>query len=185
MLAARARGLGTAWTTLHLRYEQEVAELLGLPEHVRQGALMPTAYYTGETFRPAAAPAAGAGPAHRRLVKLSYPGGRLRGVPTSSRRGPVIGTLSTIVIDCPEPLALARFYSELTGLPITNQDDDWVDVGDGQPRLAFQLAPDHQPPQWPDPARPQQFHLDVRVDDVEVSGEGGARARGHPAARRG
>ena len=54
MLAARARGLGTAWTTLHLRYEREVAELLGLPEHVRQGALIPTAYYTGETFRPAA-----------------------------------------------------------------------------------------------------------------------------------
>jgi nitroreductase len=53
MLAARARGLGTAWTTLHLAYEREVAELLGMPEDVRQGALVPTAYYTGETFRPA------------------------------------------------------------------------------------------------------------------------------------
>jgi nitroreductase len=52
-LAARARGLGTAWTTLHLAYEREVAELLGLPEEVRQGVLIPTAYYTGETFRPA------------------------------------------------------------------------------------------------------------------------------------
>lgn len=54
MLAARARGLGTAWTTLHLRYEGEVAALLDLPAHVRQGALIPTAYYTGDTFRPAA-----------------------------------------------------------------------------------------------------------------------------------
>jgi nitroreductase len=53
MLAARARGLGTAWTTLHLDYEAEVAELLGLPEGVVQAALIPTAYYTGETFRPA------------------------------------------------------------------------------------------------------------------------------------
>ncbi|MBA9004243.1 MULTISPECIES: nitroreductase family protein [Thermomonospora] len=53
MLAARARGLGTAWTSLHLQYEREVAELLGLPEDVRQGALVPTAYYTGDTFRPA------------------------------------------------------------------------------------------------------------------------------------
>ncbi|MEP6599111.1 MAG: nitroreductase family protein [Actinomycetota bacterium] len=53
MLAARARGLGTAWTTLHLTYEQEVADLLGLPGDVRQAALIPTAYYTGETFRPA------------------------------------------------------------------------------------------------------------------------------------
>ena len=54
MLAARARGLGTAWTTLHLAYEDEVAQLLGLPDTVRQAALIPTAYYTGETFRPAA-----------------------------------------------------------------------------------------------------------------------------------
>lgn len=53
MLAARARGLGTAWTTLHLTYEREVADVLGLPKQVRQGALIPTAYYTGAGFRPA------------------------------------------------------------------------------------------------------------------------------------
>jgi len=54
MLACRSRGLGTAWTTLHLRYEKEIAGLLGLPDDIRQGALIPTAYYTGDTFRPAA-----------------------------------------------------------------------------------------------------------------------------------
>jgi nitroreductase len=53
MLACRARHLGTAWTTLHLAYEKEAAEILGLPDHIRQGVLIPTAYYTGETFRPA------------------------------------------------------------------------------------------------------------------------------------
>jgi nitroreductase len=53
MLAARARGLGTAWTTLHLSYEEEVAAILGLPANVRQAALIPTAYYTGDTFKPA------------------------------------------------------------------------------------------------------------------------------------
>ncbi|MDJ0394086.1 nitroreductase family protein [Rhodococcus sp. G-MC3] len=52
-LAARARGLGTAWTTLHLEREAEVAELLGIPQGFHQGALMPTAYFTGETFKPA------------------------------------------------------------------------------------------------------------------------------------
>ena len=52
-LAARARGLGSAWTTLHLRYEQEISALLGIPPHVRHGVLLPTAYYTGENFRPA------------------------------------------------------------------------------------------------------------------------------------
>ncbi|MGW0803781.1 nitroreductase family protein [Nonomuraea sp. NPDC002799] len=53
MLAARARGLGTAWTTLHLAYESEIADLLGIPDDVRQGVLLPTAYYTGDTFKPA------------------------------------------------------------------------------------------------------------------------------------
>jgi nitroreductase len=53
-LAARARGLGTAWTTLHMTYEQEISELLGLPEDIRQSVLLPTAYYTGDTFKPAA-----------------------------------------------------------------------------------------------------------------------------------
>jgi nitroreductase len=53
MLAARARGLGTAWTTLHMRFEQEAAALLGLPSDVRQAALIPTAYYTGDGFQPA------------------------------------------------------------------------------------------------------------------------------------
>jgi len=54
MLAARLRGLGSAYTTLHLVYEREVAELLGIPfERITQAALLPVAYYTGETFHPA------------------------------------------------------------------------------------------------------------------------------------
>ncbi|HZX03380.1 nitroreductase family protein [Kribbella sp.] len=53
MLAARARALGTAWTTLHLTYEQEVQELLGLPEDIRQTVLIPTAYTIGTSFKPA------------------------------------------------------------------------------------------------------------------------------------
>jgi catechol 2,3-dioxygenase-like lactoylglutathione lyase family enzyme len=72
----------------------------------------------------------------------------------------MIGRLHHVVIDCPDPSALARFYSELTGLPVTYESVDW---------LAFQLASDHQRPVWPDPERPQQFHLDVMVDDVEAA----------------
>jgi catechol 2,3-dioxygenase-like lactoylglutathione lyase family enzyme len=79
----------------------------------------------------------------------------------------MIGRLDGVILDCPDPKALAEFYSELLGLPVTNVDDDWVDIGDGQIGLSFQLAPDHQAPRWPDPNYPQQFHLDVRVDDVE------------------
>jgi nitroreductase len=53
MLAARSRGLGSAWTTLHLEHEAEAAELLGIPDTVSQVALLPVAYYTGDDFKPA------------------------------------------------------------------------------------------------------------------------------------
>jgi nitroreductase len=53
MLAARSRGLGTAWTTLHLTYEKEAARVLGIPDSVRQGALIPTAHTIGTGFKPA------------------------------------------------------------------------------------------------------------------------------------
>jgi nitroreductase len=52
-LAARARGLGSAWTTFHLFHEQEVAEMLGIPESVTQVALLPVGFYTGSSFTPA------------------------------------------------------------------------------------------------------------------------------------
>ncbi len=51
-LAARARGLGTCWTTLHLIQEQEAAELLGLPDSIMQGALIPVAHTKGTDFKP-------------------------------------------------------------------------------------------------------------------------------------
>lgn len=53
MLAARARGLGSAWTTLHLMFEQEAAQILGVPDTVTQTALLPVAYFTGTDFKPA------------------------------------------------------------------------------------------------------------------------------------
>ena len=54
MLAARARGLGTSWTSLHLSFEREAADLLGIPhEKVTQTALIPVAYTKGTDFKPA------------------------------------------------------------------------------------------------------------------------------------
>ncbi|MDQ4116635.1 MAG: nitroreductase family protein [Actinomycetota bacterium] len=52
-LALRARGLGSAWTTLHLRYEKEISALLGVPDGVRQGVLLPVAWTKGTDFKPA------------------------------------------------------------------------------------------------------------------------------------
>jgi len=66
----------------------------------------------------------------------------------------MIGRLHHLVIDCPDPLALAAFYSGLLGQPITYRSEDFVVVAadEATSGLAFQLAPDHQPPAWPDPA---------------------------------
>jgi nitroreductase len=56
MLAARARGIGTAWTSLHLFQEQAAAELLGIPADHTQVALIAAGFYTGDSFRPASRP---------------------------------------------------------------------------------------------------------------------------------
>ena len=84
----------------------------------------------------------------------------------------MIGRLHHVIMDCRDPAALAAFYSELLGLPVTYRSEDFVVVAanDTSSGLAFQLAPDHQPPAWPDPARPQQVHFDVMVEDVAGSG---------------
>ena len=85
----------------------------------------------------------------------------------------MIGRMHHVVLDCPDPAALARFYSQLLGQPITHQSDDWVVVAasDTSSGLAFQLASGHRPPTWPDPAVPQQVHLDVMVEDVAAAGD--------------
>lgn len=53
MLALRSRGLASAWTTLHLLYEKEVAALLGIPAGYTQAALLPVAWLTGGDLKPA------------------------------------------------------------------------------------------------------------------------------------
>jgi hypothetical protein len=52
MLSLRSRGVGAAWTTLHLYHEREVAALPGIPQDITQVALLGVAYYTGTDFRP-------------------------------------------------------------------------------------------------------------------------------------
>jgi catechol 2,3-dioxygenase-like lactoylglutathione lyase family enzyme len=85
----------------------------------------------------------------------------------------MIGRLDSVVIDCPDPRALADFYCELLGMHVIFDDGDWVTIktDSDAPSMAFQKAPDLRPPQWPDPAYPQQFHLDVTVQDIEPAEE--------------
>jgi catechol 2,3-dioxygenase-like lactoylglutathione lyase family enzyme len=78
------------------------------------------------------------------------------------------GRLHHVILDCPDPAALARFYSALLNQPITYASDDFVVVAadDRTSGVAFQLCPDHRAPTWPDPAVAQQIHLDIMVEDV-------------------
>jgi hypothetical protein len=83
---------------------------------------------------------------------------------------PGIAKLRAVVLDGPDPLALAEFYRALVGGELTSVDDDWVSLRDGADvLLSFQLAEDYQPPDWPNPDRPQQFHIDVTVEDIETA----------------
>jgi catechol 2,3-dioxygenase-like lactoylglutathione lyase family enzyme len=82
-----------------------------------------------------------------------------------------LGRLEKTVLDCPEPRELAAFYAAVLGMRINEDSGDWVVIGVG-PRdrhLAFQRATAWKPPRWPDPDHPQQLHLDIRVDDVDVA----------------
>jgi predicted enzyme related to lactoylglutathione lyase len=97
-----------------------------------------------------------------------------------------IATFDLVVLDTPEPQALADFYCALLGWQVIRDDGDWVTIrGDSSAGIAFQLAPNLVPPTWPDPAVPQQFHLDVNVPDLDAAEQRvlaiGARLTGQPA----
>src|ERR1700722_17829067 len=82
------------------------------------------------------------------------------------------GRLELVALDAPDIERLAGFYAALAGWEIVRTDSDWITVrtGDGQ-EVAFQLAPDHVPPQWPAPEHPQQLHLDLLVDGYQAAAE--------------
>ncbi|MDX6314998.1 MAG: hypothetical protein QOF44_4462 [Streptomyces sp.] len=87
----------------------------------------------------------------------------------------MMGTLSCVVLDCPDPVTVAEFYQRILGGELDAGDPEFpmLTPPDGT-RLAFQLVAVHNPPKWPDPARPQQFHLDFdagTLADVEAKHE--------------
>ncbi len=80
-----------------------------------------------------------------------------------------IAKLTVFAFDCAEPRRLAEFYSGITGWAVERDSGDWIQLrSDGGATLAFQLAPDHQPPVWPSGDTPQQAHVDFDVDDLDV-----------------
>ena len=82
----------------------------------------------------------------------------------------MIGKLRSVVLDTQHPAELAKFYGGLLGGTVEDVDETWSVVTDPQGRrFAFQLSPEHEPPRFPDPQGSQQFHLDIRVADVDAA----------------
>jgi hypothetical protein len=83
-----------------------------------------------------------------------------------------------VALDCPEPLALASFYSRLTGLDVEPlgdfkpEDVDWIELlNEGRATIAFQKVATFVPPTWPEGPVPQQLHLDFYVADLDAGEE--------------
>ena len=80
-----------------------------------------------------------------------------------------IARFPTIVLDCPDPHALAAFYGALLDWKIELRDD-WADIkADYGMCLSFQKVDDYTPPVWPGQDVPQQMHLDVMVEDLDAA----------------
>ncbi|MFD7245796.1 VOC family protein [Streptomyces massasporeus] len=97
----------------------------------------------------------------------------------------MIADLQCVVLDCPEPVELAAFYGSILGGTVNQPDrrwalsDDWATLHTPSGVvLAFRRAVGHHPPLWPDPSRPQQFHLDFGVADLDRAEE---QVRAHGA----
>jgi catechol 2,3-dioxygenase-like lactoylglutathione lyase family enzyme len=80
-------------------------------------------------------------------------------------------SLVAVVLDSPDPVALADFYARLLGWPYRSREPEWVTLADpgGGAGLSFQLETAYVPPVWPggpdDPA--MMAHLDIQVDDLD------------------
>lgn len=82
---------------------------------------------------------------------------------------------SLVALDCPDPVALASFYSTLSGLEVEPlegvalEEVTWLELlHDGHPTIAFQKVANYVAPTWPEGSVPQQLHLDFDVDDLDA-----------------
>jgi predicted enzyme related to lactoylglutathione lyase len=105
-------------------------------------------------------------------VTLADPAGHPFDLCQKDGVGPVMG-LFAITIDAPDASALARFYADLTGMVVGYDGPEGALLTGAGKSVMFQQVGEYKPPRWPDPAHPQQAHLDLVVDDLDA---GEARA---------
>ena len=80
-------------------------------------------------------------------------------------------TFTMATLSSPDPPALARFYAQLLELEVGYDGPEGALVAGGPTSLMVQQISGYNPPQWPDPGRPQQAHLDIMVDDLDAGEE--------------
>lgn len=105
-------------------------------------------------------------------VTLADPAGHPFDLCRAEEVGPVM-RLFAVTIDAPDASALARFYAALTDMELTYDGAEGALVTAGTRNVMFQQISDYNAPRWPDPAYPQQAHLDLLVEDLDT---GEARA---------
>ncbi|MFF9277540.1 VOC family protein [Streptomyces griseosporeus] len=82
-----------------------------------------------------------------------------------------VAKLGVVVLDCPDPGALAAFYAEVLGGTVAGEGD-WVDLKvPGGQAMAFQAAEGFVAPRWPSAEHSQQFHLDLTAEDLDAAEE--------------
>ncbi len=77
--------------------------------------------------------------------------------------------LTDFIVDCPDTMKLAAFYSAVTGRPVKEGgDENWAGIQFGEIELAFIRVEGYRAPRWPDSEHPKQFHCDFEVDDIKA-----------------
>jgi catechol-2,3-dioxygenase len=171
----------SGWITLRTGDGQEIAFQLA-PDHVAPqwpGQQYPQQFHLDlfvDGHEAAAERAVGLGATRlgegASWVTLADPAGHPFDLCQKEGVGPEMG-LFAVTIDAPDASALARFYADLLGMKVTYEGPEGALVaGDGK-NVMFQQVSEYKSPQWPDPAHPQQAHLDIIVEDLDA---GQARA---------
>ena len=169
------------WITVRAQDGQEIAFQLA-PDHVAPqwpGQKLPQQFHLDllvDGYQAAAERAVSLGATRladgATWITLADPAGHPFDLCQKDGVGPVM-ELFAVTIDAPQASKLAHFYSDLLGLEVTYDGPEGALIaGDGK-SVMFQQVSDYNPPRWPDPAYPQQAHLDILVDDLDA---GEARA---------
>jgi catechol 2,3-dioxygenase-like lactoylglutathione lyase family enzyme len=169
------------WITIRAADGQEIAFQLA-PDHVAPqwpGQEHPQQFHldlTVDGLEAAAERAVGLGATRLAdgptWITLADPAGHPFDLCQNDGVGPAMG-LFAVTIDAPDAPALARFYADLLGMEVTYEGPEGALIAGGGKSVMFQQVSGYNPPQWPDPAHPQQAHLDIIVDDLDA---GQARA---------